>query len=91
MKSAARPDDAGYSPSITIELHLHGERFNVASTGPDRVILRDARPMNAGTGVIQFTVDGKVTNYSVKLLSGIDPSREHQPISILGVQSEAAA
>jgi hypothetical protein len=91
MNSATRADEAGYSPPITIELHLHGEIFNVASTGPDQVILRDARPTAPGNGIIRFNVDGKVTDYIVKVLNGIDPRRVHQAISIIGVQSEVAA
>ena len=91
MNEPSQAADGGYSPPITIELLLHGERFNVASTGPDRVILRNARSTAAGNGIIRFVVDGVVTDYRVNVIDGIDPNRMHQPISILGILGEVAA
>jgi hypothetical protein len=90
MNSATQPD-SGYSPPITIELHLNGETFNVASSGPERLILRNPRAAAAGNGIVRFIVDGKVTDYRVNVPSGIDPGRTHQPVSNVEMQSEAAA
>ncbi len=84
-------DDSGYSPPISIELHLHGEKFNVASVGPNSAILRNARPMDPGTGTIHFDIDGNVVLYHVKLFNGIDPQVEEQPFELVDVQSEVAA
>jgi hypothetical protein len=91
MKAQTGTEDSGYSPPISIELHLHGERFNVASVGPDNAILRDARPMQSGTGVIHFDVDGSVVLYQVNLFNGIDPQVDEQPFVLISVQSEVAA
>jgi hypothetical protein len=83
--------DSGYSPPIAIELIIHGQRFDVASVGPDRAILRDARALNAGLGIIRLTVDAHVTVYQVDLTQGIDPARTEQPFMLIGVESEVAA
>src|SRR2546429_246189 len=41
---------SGYSPPISIELQVGADRFNVASLGPEWMILRDARAVNASSG-----------------------------------------
>ena len=82
---------AGYSPSISAELTLHGERFKVAALGPDGVVLRSARPCDPGTGVIRVDVDGRVTLYHFDFTHGIDPARREQPVTLLRTIEEAAA
>jgi hypothetical protein len=84
-------EDSGYSPPITIQLQLNGERFNVASVGSRQAILRDARVMPAGIGTVRIDVDGDVTEYQVNLFNGIDPQQVEQPFVLLGVKSEVAA
>jgi hypothetical protein len=91
MKAHNGAADSGYSPKITIELILHGQRFNVASVGPTMAILRDARKMEPGAGVIQWNVDGRVTSYRVEFSQGVDPERAEQPLVLLDAVAEVAA
>jgi hypothetical protein len=81
---------ADYSPDISIELLVHGERFNVASLGPRNLALRDARPMAPGVGIVRLVVDGQVTVIHVDLRTGIDPSRPTQPYVQTTVQEAVA-
>ena len=83
--------DEGYSPPISIELVLHGHRFNVASVGPNMAILRNARKLEPGNGIIQWNVGGQITVYHAILPQGIDPQRNEQPFVLIDATSEAAA
>lgn len=81
----------GYSPEISAELLIHGERFNVGSLGPDELIVRAPRPIKPGPGTVRLTVDGRVTLYHIDLFNGIDPTRVDQPYKLLSTFEEAAA
>ncbi len=84
-------ENSGYSPPITIELIVQGQQFNVASLGPDNAILRSARSVQPGTGMIRLTIDGHLTIYHIDLPQGIDPQRNEQPFVLIDATSEAAA
>lgn len=72
-------------------LFLHGERFDVASLGPNDIVVRSARPMPAGEGTIRLTIDGELTVFHVKLADGIDPVRRAQSYQLIDTIEEAAA
>jgi hypothetical protein len=54
-------------------------------------ILRNARKMEPGNGIIQWNVDGQVTEYHASLPQGIDPQRNEQPFVLIDATTEAAA
>ena len=90
----ASPDqllNAGYSPDISIELAIHGEKFDVASFGPSTVRIRSARLMSPGNGTIRLSVAGQVSLFQVEMLSGIDPARQEHPYVMLESREEATA
>jgi hypothetical protein len=81
---------AGYSPDISMELELHGERFNVAASGSKTLRLRNARPMPPGLGTLRMTVNGNVTLTPVELYQGVDPNLKEQAYKQVE-QAEGAA
>jgi hypothetical protein len=88
----ARPtQDAGYSPSITMELLLHGGRFNVASMGAGQLSLRDARRSDPGRGTVRVVIDGCTTLFHVDLPNGINPDSAAQDFLLIETVREAAA
>ncbi len=91
MNPHAGKELSEYSPLITIELIVRGQQFNVASLGPDNVILRSARSLQPGTGIIRLMIDGHLTTYHVNLPQGIDPQRNEQPFVLIDATREAAA
>jgi hypothetical protein len=83
---------AGYSPDISAELLIHGERLNVAAFGPRGFVLRSAKFLPPGEGTIRMQVDGRQTIYRVQFPEGIDPSRNRQPYRLNKTsESEEAA
>jgi hypothetical protein len=90
MPSHPIRSDAGYAPPLVIVLTLHGEDYNVASTGPDRLSLRDARNAEPGRGVVRFDIDGNLIRYDVDLFEGIDPSRADQKFRLIQMSEEPA-
>jgi hypothetical protein len=81
---------AGYSPDISMELELHGERFNVAATGSATLRLRNPRTMPPGRGTLRMTVNGNVTTTHVELIEGINPDQKVHAYKRVE-QSEGAA
>jgi hypothetical protein len=81
----------GYSPNVSMELTIHGERFNVASLGPSKFIVRNPRLVKPGAGTLRLLVDTRVTIYHMELIDGIDPKRGSQPYRLLSTIEEAAA
>ena len=90
MAASQKDHYAGYSPDISIELELHGERFNVAATGSEYLRLRNPRPMPPGRGTLRMTVNGNVTAKQVELPQGIDADQKMQSYK-LAEQTEGAA
>ena len=41
-------------PDISAALLIYGERFNVGSLGPTKLILRDPRPVKPGPGTVRY-------------------------------------
>jgi hypothetical protein len=78
MDAHPKSVDAGYSPAISIELVLHGERYEVASLSPGRLLLRDARIAPPGRGIVTVSVAGNPTRFLVDLTDGILPDQKAQ-------------
>jgi hypothetical protein len=76
MGSDYPSDDVTYSPSISMELDLHGRRFNVSAIGPEFITIRTGEAAAAGQGIVTMWVDGKSTVYQVELPEGIDPAKQ---------------
>ena len=91
MKKHSPTPDAGYSPPISIELLLHGERFEVSSLGDGQLSLRSARAMKPGRGTVRVIVDSRVTTYQIEMHGGIDPAVRNQSFQLLSAGKEAAA
>ncbi len=89
MTDTPTPSDAGYSPPISIDLTLHGERYEVASVGPDRLYLSEPAHAPPGRGVVRLTVDGRSTFTHVELFAGLDPTTRRQPMRLVGTPSDA--
>ena len=68
-----------YSPKLVMTLDLHGRRFNVAETGPDFLVVRDAEDVPAGVGVLHVAIDDDVRSTPIDLTDGIRVDREDQP------------
>ena len=89
MSDTPTQSDTGYSPPISIDLTLHGERYEVAAVGPDRLYLTEPVHALAGRGVVRLTVDGRSTFTHVDLFAGLDPTVRKQPMRLLGAPSDA--
>jgi hypothetical protein len=63
----------GYSAKVELALRIHGELFDVCQTGPDFVILREARVLPAVPAELLVTVDGECDLYPI-VLYGSDGS-----------------
>ena len=83
MSSRSPQPEPAYSPDLSAELSLHGERFAVAALGPAGVVVRSPRAVAAGCGTIHMVVDGQPTVYHVDLFDGIDPSRREQAYRLI--------
>ncbi len=91
MADISTAPDAGYSPPISIDLTLHGERYEVASVGPDRLYLQQPAIAPPGHGVVRVTVDGRSTFYQVDLFAGLDASARRQSLRLIVSPSDAVA
>jgi hypothetical protein len=91
MTEPPMASDTGYSPDISAELILHGERFDVISLGPGTVRVRSPKALAAGTAVVRMFVDGRRSSYVIDLQSGMNPGREEQAFSSIRVTDEVAA
>ena len=91
MSSRSPQPDAAYSPDLSAELTLHGERFAVAALGPDDVVVRSPRPVPAGRGTVRMVVDGQPTVYHVDLWLGIDPARREQAYRLIATDANMPA
>ena len=91
MRACPSLTGSGYSPEISMELILHGERFDVASLGSQDIVVRDARRVPAGQGTLRLVVDRKPTIFHVNLMHGINPSLREQTYQLLDTVEEAAA
>jgi hypothetical protein len=76
------PSDC-HSPSISATLVLHRRAFDVASLGPERVLLRAPKPAPPGCGTIRLQVNSRITIYHVDFPNGIDPTLDDQPFALL--------
>jgi hypothetical protein len=83
MLDPVKSPTAGYSAEVSIELQVGDERFDVASFGGERMVVRNPRALRACTGFVRVTVDGDVATYHVKLPAGLEPTRRHQPVILL--------
>jgi hypothetical protein len=83
METDPQASDAGYSPALSAELILHGERFDVVSLGPDRVAVRSAKTLGPGVGEIRMVVDGRPFVHVVEFSNGIDAKRQEQAFTLL--------
>ena len=91
MSTRPPQPDTAYSPDLSAELTLHGERFAVAALGPDELVVRSARPVTAGHGTVRMVIDGQPTVYHVDLWLGIDPDRREQAYRMIGTDVNATA
>jgi hypothetical protein len=91
MSEPQHASGVAYSPDISIELALDGERFSIASVGPANMVVRAARRVPAGRGTLRILVDRKPTTHHVYLPDGIDPARRRQAYHLLEATEEAAA
>ena len=91
MSDSLNRPGSDYSPDISIELLIHGERFSVASLGPGFMIVRQSRPVPPGPGTVTLTVNKRVTIFHITLSAGIDPSQRRQSYQLLSTVEEAAA
>lgn len=91
MQSNPTSVESGYSPPLTIDLTMHGERYDVASIGPDSLTLRNPRIARPGHAVVRITIDGRPIIHHIDLFDGIDPARRKQTFRQLGVAEEVAA
>jgi hypothetical protein len=91
MNAFQSSSDAGYSPEISAELFLYDHCFQVASLGPNRVVIRHARSLPPGRGTIRMLIDGHLTLYHVEFPSGISPEHLDQPMVVLSATEEVAA
>jgi hypothetical protein len=89
MADTPTTSDTGYSPPISIDLTLHGQRYEVASVGPDRLYLSEPANAPPGRGVVRLTVDGRSTFTHVELPDGLDPSNRKQAMRLVGTPSDA--
>ena len=90
MSSRTPQSDTAYSPDLSAELMLHGERFAVAALGPEDVVVRSPRVVAAGHGTVRMVVDGQPTIYEVDLWLGIDPTRREQAYRLIATDANAA-
>jgi len=88
---AQHSPSSSYSPDISMELLVHGERMNVAAMGPSNIVVRSARTAPPGPGTICLKVNGRITVYHIELPQGIDPTRQHQPVRLVRTVEDAAA
>jgi hypothetical protein len=91
MSDSPISSGAGYSPDISMELTLDGERFRVASIGPDEVVVRGVRRVPPGRGTLRLVVDRKATMFHIYLPDGLDPDRVRHAYRLLDAVEEAAA
>jgi hypothetical protein len=91
MHDYSPSSDTGYSPDISAELLIHGRRFNLASLGPDRIIVRTSEKVEPGRGTIRLRVDQRFTLFHIDLPQGIDPAKTHQPYLLRETIEQAAA
>lgn len=63
----------GYSAKVDLQLRVGGEVLAVTHTGPDRIILREARELKPEPAELIITVDGESTTYQIMLnpVSGV--------------------
>jgi hypothetical protein len=90
MMNTPKSDGCGFSPDLSMELAIEGERFSVASIGPNGMIVRAARHVRPGRGTVRLDVGGHVTVYDVWLVDGVDPGRDLQRFQLIGSREEAA-
>jgi hypothetical protein len=83
MDQTPTSSDIGYSPDLSGELTLHGQRFALAAMGPNGIVVRSPRAMEPGRGTIRMIIDGRQTVYNVDLWLGIDPAKREQVFRLL--------
>jgi hypothetical protein len=71
-------EDAGYSPPVNAELHLHGQIFQIAAVAPEYIVVRNPRRTPQGIGRIWIWIDGIATEIEARMHFGIDPKIEEQ-------------
>ena len=72
-----------YSPRIVTTLIFGDEKINVRSTCETSISVETDRSFPPCDAVIQMTVGDDTDDLAVRLLDGIDPTRDYQPILIL--------
>ena len=68
-------DQQSHSSDVEMRLDFDGKTFEVSSTLPDRLRLRNAAEAPRGTGRLTINIDGRETVDNVRLPDGIDASR----------------
>ncbi len=91
MVAQIKDAESSYSPEITIELVTQGQIFDVASFGFGKMIVRNARSLEAGTALVRLRVANELAVYHIELPQGIDPARVIQPFALISVNTEVAA
>lgn len=61
------------------------ERIHVRSTCDTSISVETDRSIPAGDAVLEMTVGDETDETQIRLLDGIDPSREEQPIRVLSI------
>lgn len=73
----------GFSPRIVSTLFIGDEQINVRETCDAFIVVEAARKFEPCDAVIQTMIGDEVDEFTVRLLDGIDPARDEQPIRIL--------
>lgn len=67
-------------------LVVRGERLNVRSTCDTSITVEADHAIPASDAVLEMTIGDEMDETHLRLLDGIDPAREEQPIRILSEQ-----
>lgn len=76
-------DQQSHSSDVEMRLDFDGKTFEVASTLPDRLRLRNAAAAPRGNGRLIISIDGRETIDEVRLPDGIDASQVDTPYEMV--------
>lgn len=73
----------GYSPRIVTTLHIGDEQLNVRVTCDEYICVESDRTFPASDARMETLIGDELDITHIRLLDGIDPSRDEQPIRVL--------